>query len=290
MSLFYRTFAHGRIGRLTREEEDSISRGLAPARLLHRSQRMAPFSKRASSWGRGRSFGGATKAKRRLGYSRPLNIRALGWASGYTRTGGFYGRFSGRSQEMKFHDIDANQGTIALAGNILNGGSINLIGQATTESTRIGRKCTIKSILWRYNITTLQQSDMTAEDTVRVIMYLDKQANGATATVANILAPDSTYQSYNNLQNSSRFRILYDKTHTMNPKNAAGNGSSNFTGQHAINSSFYKRCNIPLEFSGVANPSVLTEVRSNNVGVLLISKVNNISAFDSKIRLRFTDS
>lgn len=293
MSLFYRTFATGKLKKLTDEEFDSIQRGLHPTRLLRAGVRMAPFRKTASSWGRGRSFGGTYKAKRRLGFAGGGFARTTAYfKKGYNRTGGYYGRFSGANAELKFHDVDIDDASITQAGTIQNGGSINLIGQSTTESTRIGRKCTIKQIQWKWNIqriALLNASGAAGGEVVRLIMYLDKQANGQTAAVTDILESDN-YESFRNLANTSRFRILMDRMITMNPTVGAGDGAVNDFGSTERMGTFYKSCNIPLEFSGVANPADITELRSNNLCVLVLSKIGAITVLDSKLRLRFSDN
>ncbi len=223
----------------------------------------------------------------RMRYARPFRV-------GYDRTGGYYGRFSGTNpggSELKFHDIAVDDAVIAQAGTIQNGGSICLIGQATTESTRIGRKCTVKAIQWKINLQRIANSSSTtpSPETVRMMMYLDKQANGATVAALDILETDS-FQSFRNLANTSRFRILFDRTYTFNETAGAGNGTANDWPATAKNLTFYKRCNIPLEFSGVANPSVITELRSNNIGVICWSQNGDVSAMVSSVRLRFSDN
>ncbi len=186
---------------------------------------------------------------------------------------------------MKFHDVDLDDAVVATAGTITP--STVLIPQGTTESTRIGRKCNIKSIGWKFRLNLPEvdaAADPPAADTVRVCMFLDKQCNGATATVTDILEV-ADFQSFNNLANKSRFNILYNKVFTLNPMTLASNGAgvmSSATVQR--NSSFYKQCNLSLEFSGVTG--ALTEIRSNNIGVLLISS-NGVAAFASKLRFRF---
>ncbi len=206
------------------------------------------------------------------------------------RFGVLKGRMAVANQELKFHDIDVDDAVIAQNGTIQNGGSVCLIGQGVTEGTRTGRKAVVRSIGWRFNMTlSTQASIANSADVVRVLMYLDKQANGATATVTDILESDN-YQSFNNLGNKSRFLTLMDRTYDLSAQAGAGDGTTNDTGPVEESDTFFKKCNIPLEFSGVANPSVITEVRSNNIGVLLLSKNGGLVVFDSKVRLRFSDS
>ncbi len=205
---------------------------------------------------------------------------------GFVRVGGFYGRYS-NGGELKFHDVDLDDAVVANGGTITP--SINLIAQGVTESTRIGRKCTLKNIGWHY---VYSMPEITAAgspppfDNLRIILYIDKQANGATATVLNILET-ADFQSFNNLSNSGRFRTLMDKTFTLNYRAGAGITASSDYPSVTFKGSFYKRCNIPLEFDNTTG--AITEIRSNNIGVLLISSAS-ACGFASKFRLRFSDS
>lgn len=107
-------------------------------------------------------------------------------------------------------------------------------------------------------------------DVYRVIVYLDRQCNGAAATAAQILeggAGAVDIQSFNNLENSARFRTLKDKLLTISPTaNVDGGGSSaNKVSMYSLN----MRCNYPVEFSGATGN--IAEIRSNNIGVLILS-------------------
>lgn len=205
---------------------------------------------------------------------------------GFTRTGGFFGRFSGAGGELKFHDIDLDDAVVTTGAAITD--SINKIAQGTQESQRIGRKTTIRSINWRFEafLPTNQDTAAPGFDTIRVLMYLDKQCNGATATTAQILESDD-YQSFNNLANKSRFRTLMDRTYSFNvPAGSGADATSDWAG-NLINDTFFKKVNIPLEFDSTTG--AITEIRSNNIGVLLISR-GGLCGFASKIRLRFSDN
>ncbi len=214
---------------------------------------------------------------------RPTEIgRAV---PGFQRTSGFFGRF-GAGGELKFHDVDLDDASIDQGATITP--SINLIAQGTTESQRIGRKCTIRSINWRFrlNKSTVTAATATAE-IIRVILYLDKQCNGATAAVADILETDD-FQSFNNLANKSRFRTLMDRTYVMEAQAGGGDGTTEDYGETIISDDLFKKVNIPVEFS--ATTGAITEIRSNNIGVLIISETGGLASFASKIRLRFSDT
>ncbi len=189
--------------------------------------------------------------------------------------------------EMKFHDVDLDDAVVATGGTVT--ASVNLIPQGVTEKTRIGRKCNITRINWRWNIT-LPETDAVATaspgDVIRMIMYLDKQANGATAAVTDILE-SASYLSYNNLVNKGRFQTLMDRKVTINYLSLASDGAGVVSSASVTKTGrFHKKCNIPIEFN--AGTGAITEIRSNNIGVLLISVANQL-AFTSKIRLRFSD-
>ncbi len=200
--------------------------------------------------------------------------------------GGRYAKPNGLG-ELKFHDIDVDDTVVAAGAVVQNAGSVNLIPQGVTEITRIGRKCTIVSINWRYEVTlpTLASGGGGTGDVLRVILYVDKQCNGATAANTDILE-SADYQSFNNLANASRFVKLMDKTYPMNYQAGAGDGTANDQSGYQIEGAFYKKCNIPLEFS--AGTGALTEIRSNNIGVMVCSR-DGAGGFASKLRLRFHD-
>ncbi len=233
-------------------------------------------------------------ASHRLGYHRPgLKARYVPKKSlfrkfrrGHDRTSGFYGggKYAGGSNmELKFFDLDLNDPVISAAGTVTD--TINGIGQGTTEIDRIGRKCTIKSINWRFQISLPPGTAVsTTNDTVRVILFLDKQCNGATATVLGIIET-ADFQSFNNLANKSRFRTLMDRSYQLNAS-LSGNGTTVDSAEVVENDAFYLKCDIPLEFDNTTG--AITEIRSNNLGVLLISE-GGLATFGSKIKLRFSD-
>ncbi len=197
------------------------------------------------------------------------------------------------NQELKFHDVALDDAVIAAAGTITD--TINIIPQDNTAITRNGRKVVVKNINWRYRIS-LPEVDAVATpgpgEDVRVMLYLDKQCNGAGALVstnAGILATVD-YQSFNNLSNKNRFKILYDKVHTLVYRSLASGDASQFSSAgNRLNRAVYLKCNIPLEFDSSAATGAIATIRSNNLGVLLISS-SGVAGFQSNFRLRYTDA
>jgi len=231
-------------------------------------------------------------------WTRPLNTpmkRARAKAAGRRRTRRRGPRRRGRfvqgtggcwTPELKFHDLDIDDTTVV---NNIAQDSCNLIPQGITEKTRIGRKCCIKSIGWRFR-WDLKVTSTPAEtsDTMRVILYLDKQANGTAPAVTDILE-SSSYLSFNNLSNKNRFRTLMDRTYVLNSKSGAFDGTNDQFGEDHVVDTFFKRCQIPIEFDDSFADGRLTTIRSNNIGVLLLSR-DSVGGFKSKMRLRFSDA
>ncbi len=213
---------------------------------------------------------------------------------GRSREAGFFGRF-GRGGEAKFLDQDIDDASIAANGTIFTNGSAEAsllrIAEGNGESQRIGRKITVRQINWRFTIM-LPEGDGLANPknstTIRVILYLDKQANGAAATVTDILETDD-WQSFNNLANSKRFRTLMDRTYDVMPKAGGGNGTTSDWAEDRISDSLYKKVNIPIEYDNSAVTGALATIRSNNINMLILSDTSLDATFESKMRIRYTD-
>ncbi len=236
-------------------------------------------TKKPSSWGGKGKGSWRWKNKPKYAYAGTVTIPRR--KMGYLRAGGAYGRFK-CGKELKFHDVKLDDASIAAGSTVT--ASINLIAQGTGESERNGRKCTIRKIQWRYRLASLLKASVNCSDTVRLIVYLDKQCNGATIAATDLLVPSGDYQGYFNLNNTSRFRTLFDKTISMNP-NVAGNGTANDNATQTFNGTFFKDVNIPLEFDNTTG--AITEIRSNNLGVLVVSNIGDFVELESRFRLRF---
>lgn len=199
---------------------------------------------------------------------------------GYMRVGGYYGRF-GQGQENKFLDTVVNTSLPAATGSIINAGTINVIPQGDTQSQREGRIATITSIQFRMRAILASAAEASPEDSLRIIVYLDQQCNGATATVAQILQTTSFLSPYN-LENSGRFRILYDKVTTYNV--TAGATTAYNTPIKYLK--WYKKCNIPIVFDNTATTGAIATIRTNNIGVMMITE-SALMSVDQYYRLRF---
>jgi len=205
----------------------------------------------------------------------------------YARKKNGYGRNGCGSGEVKFFDIVVDDAVVAAAGTITD--SVVKIPQGITESTRVGRRICVTNIGWRYRSAVpglAAQATPPDGDTVRVILFVDHQCNGATTTVISILELAS-YQAFNNLSNKGRFTILMDRTFDLNYLAGVGITASQDYAANLMNGTFFKRCSIPIEYSAATGG--ITEIKTNNIGVLLISSKGKAN-FESVMRIRFTDN
>lgn len=210
---------------------------------------------------------------------------------GYLRTSGYYGRYAPRGGELKFFDTFDAATNVASTGTIMEP-SLCLIPQGVTESNRVGRKCTIKSISGRLLCIKLSGATLStqAASNLRIIVYLDKQCNGATAAVTDLLDTSvitTELLQFNNLANSGRFKTLYSKDIVMNSNAATGSGTSSSVDRFW--KKFNIRCNIPVEFSSTTG--AIGEIRSNNIGVLMVAGAGNpVVSVQAGYRVRFSDN
>jgi hypothetical protein len=136
----------------------------------------------------------ATTAK--MSATKQQAIRTGGWAN------------PSKGGESKFVD-QLSQATILtpsdssfIAPKLING-----IASGSSASQRIGRKVTVTKVsargTWRMNAAS------TGGSPLRVVIFYDKQSNGALATETDMMNED-TYHSFNNLSNRDRFVVLAD--------------------------------------------------------------------------------
>ncbi len=264
--------------------------------MVYRAQkRYRPQSGRASS----KFYRTGKYTNRAAPVSRAL---FRGRYAGYYRRVGNYGRYNRMGggmtsgQELKFHDIDMDLAPADYSlGIIGNTDSVVKIGQGLTESTRIGRKCVIRSIGWRGDIILDGSAGGGAAvgTTPRLMLVQDTQCNGAAPTVSGIggVLESADWRSFNNLSNKGRYKVLMDRSFNLVIRAGAGDGAANDYSGERVGFTFFKRCNIPLEFSGVANPAAITELRTNNIFPLLIlNNASTLTQLQSKFRFRFSDA
>jgi len=217
---------------------------------------------------RRKSFGKYTKRKFRKGYSR---------------TSGYYGRFH-KGGEDKFFDT-ALSFTFDSAAIVPATGQLTLIPQGVTESTRVGRKCTITSIYIIGSVNNVPAASATSSVMCYLYLILDTQTNGAAAATTDVFTSASLQSAMRNLSNESRFRVLKKFRLSFN-SNA---GVTTAYNSYRRDIKYFKKCNIPIEYSSTTG--AITEIRSNNLFLIAgATGADNTSTMDGACRLRFSDN
>lgn len=226
-----------------------------------------------------------SRAMKRARYTVPYKSR------GYLRAGGSYGRYQGKWREQKWLDTAIAQSDVTATGVIFP--SFNLVAQGTSENQRIGHKILIKSLDMRLCIYKSHDPALTdaqmAASVIRIIVFVDKQANGAAATMADLLADSNAVVSHYNTNHELRFRILSDRIHKLEPigtfSDTAGDAQRPGLSKYV---NVKKSLNLPEIFSSTAG--VISELQSNNIGMLaVVSSSGTGFNLEGTVRIRYYD-
>ncbi len=241
---------------------------------------------------RARANGGPQRRytrRRTAGYRRGAMVVSP-QQRGYVRTSGFYGRFAGARGEAKFFDtdLDAIFGTLATT---MESANLNIIVQGNTESNRIGRKVILKRVDCK-GILSLPATaaDTSTSEVVRLLLVCDKQTNGAAFTGTDLWETDN-YRSFNNLANSSRFRVIQSKTIALNATAGSGRGSTDTLSfaEWVVPWTMNANLNLPLEFDNSATTGAVTTQRSNSLWLVSQSTTGLAIMSVANARVRFID-
>lgn len=244
----------------------SLSRRVVMKRSYRQKKRQYPR-------GYGTRFGFTSKSKRLF-------------VPGYSRTGGSYGRYSGANPEMKF--FDGTDGATTLSAGAITNATLLTIPEGNGESERIGRKLTVKKLFFKGVLLLPSTSQkVSTSDQVRMIVYLDKQCNGATATVANILE-EADVNSFRNLEETDRFHILADRQWSLSCQSGSWDGTDDQFGEVVRHFSMNFNLNREIIYDSTASTGVIATIRSNNLGVLVISG-SGLATMTYKWRVRYSD-
>lgn len=221
------------------------------------------------------------------------------------RSGSSFSRFpSDAGPELKFVDT-----TLGLGFGTSQGSAVpvvcNLVAQGLDYNQRIGRKMVMKHItltgILTANIGQVGAAATNPAELCRIIVFIDKQPNGAAAIETDLLAPLPTYAtsySQHNLNNRDRFIVLRDIYRTVHawsdPYTAgaagralyAAGGETSFTIREEINLGF------PTIWSGTTG--VVANVESGALLVMVIGSIAGVAgtssnAFYGNCRLRYQD-
>jgi len=213
------------------------------------------------------------------------NKRVKRVVPGYTRKSGYYGRFAGSGAEAKFWDT-VHGYTIDNTSEVPTSGQLSLVPQGNTESSCVGRKYTVTSIQGKWVLRLVPAATSPVGSCYAIYLIQDTQCNGAAATASDVFAQSGNcVLGHRNLANSGRFKILKKWTGSLAPL-AGATGAYNNAYKYI---EFYKKCNIPIEFSGTGG--ALTDNRSNNLFLIAGAEgqADDLINVSGTTRIRFSD-
>lgn len=200
---------------------------------------------------------------------------------------GFYGSYSLRGRaELKF--VDTTSQNVALtttwAGVLVNG-----IAQGSDFNQRIGRKSTMKSVLFNGNCFNISGASLVSINGAycRFVIIYDTQPNSGTIPTGTDIFVANDPNTALNLNNRDRFQVLMDvrkqvSAFTFSAATAltAGNPANSYWKK-------FKKCNKETVFSGTA--ATLGSISTGAIYLFVIADAASSAAIDYYIRVRFTD-
>ncbi len=217
------------------------------------------------------------RSYKKKSYSRPGYVRCGKMVASDAQKALAMAKYLKGIVNVEFKNHDQQVTAIAQANSALIRQLTN-IAQGDTTNTRDGASIKIVSISFNYTINMNASATGTA---FRVMLVLDRQTNEAIYTAGDLLedtTPDDVIVSPYNLNNASRFRVLYDKVHVFS-----------INGRFVGNFKFYKKLNLKLRYDNAA--AAITSLTQSSLSLLTVSdEATNQPSLTSFIRLRYVDN
>lgn len=174
---------------------------------------------------------------------------------------------------------------------------INSLAQGTGAFQRIGRRASMKSIQFKYEIQNYTIG--AAPDRLRVALVMDMHPDGLVPSFNTIFqntdssgSASSGVESGLNLDQSDRFRVLY--TRTFNTPTIAGAGGAVVQGNldyNRMTAHFFKKLNTNLLFK--SSNHTIADIQAGAIYVIAESDVSTLASqswiLKMNSRLRYTD-
>ncbi len=188
------------------------------------------------------------------------------------------------SPELKFSDVALNDVPIPAAWTIVNNSIVDQIVQDTGSSARVGDRIIVKKLLWRFSLVLPADVSPTLSEQIRLVVVVDGMSKGAATAVLDVFKSD-VIDSFRNLRNTRRFKILFDKTFDLNPQGGPGATDTSFPTEQS--GQWYWNGSLPIQYD--ATVGAITDLTENNIMVMWISK-NGLGTIVSCMRLRYEDA
>ncbi len=246
---------------------------------MQRSAQRRRISRAAYRARGGRSRGAAGR------YARRGAIRGRRYIPGFDRRGGFYGRYGQVGGEKKFFDTVIDDAVVSANMTINN---LTIIPEGNGESARIGRKITLKSAHMKGTITlTAATAAVNTSDTVTCMVVQDTQTNGQQFAATDLLTTDS-FDSFRNLAESVRFKVLYKKIYNLKSSGAAASGAAFVFGEDVRSFAVNVPMNIVMQYNDDTTDGAIGTVRTNNL-YWVTQASTGVTSIIGEARVRYSD-
>ncbi len=178
--------------------------------------------------------------------------------------------------EYKFHTVTGQ--AVAISDTPAST-QLTALSQGDTTTTRDGSQVKFTSFRFDY---FLKAGSSSTKSLARIMIVHDKQTNQTQATATQVLQDstivDAIVSGYN-IDNVSRFRILYDKVHSMSS-----------TGDSAvIHRIIHKKLNLKVRYD--ANAGDVTDLTQDSIFLILVGdQTTNDPNITFQFRLRYLDN
>ncbi len=202
---------------------------------------------------------------------------------------------------MKFADVDVVDDSVTNAWALVAAAHTTLSGvtEGNGQSERIGRKYSIHSIhlkgqVWINHVESM--AGPPGDRQVRLVLVWDKQTNGAAFTPSSVmLAPDEEINGFRNLENTKRFRVLWDEVIDL-PQLGLSQSAVNAhdTGTRSVCFKKSIQFKTPIQVTCTGTTNGVSSISDNNIN-LMACESDKHSAGDTRTlnlnyncRLRYT--
>lgn len=154
---------------------------------------------------------------------------------------------------------------------------LNGCAPGDTGETRDGQSIKVSAVFLRY--TLIQNASATSGTVNRLILFMDKQCNGAAPTAADILDSSANVLSPLNINNGKRFKVMADII--VNTDLVAAPIK---TIERYLKTNFHTKYN-----AGTAG--TVADITTNSLYVMhMSSEATNVPTFNYSFRTRFIDN
>lgn len=183
-------------------------------------------------------------------------------------------------REIKNIDTIKTATTASTVGTILSD-TLNAPTQGDDTNSRDGRQIICKSLYLKGRVTKAKHATIDS-DSCRVVVYWDRQPNGAATTISQLFSSADIDCHVNPLFNQ-RFVILSNKVYDLN--SGGWDGTTSFEVNESFDL-FIPLKDIPVTFK--TNVGTVADCETNNFGVAAFSE-NGLVTVQYNCRLKFTD-